>query len=301
MLDFLPGPLKGCLAILLVLFNTLLGYPALLFFALLKLIVPANSVRKRCTRALNAIANFWIANNGRFMRLLNRIDWKIELPDDLKREDWYLVTCNHQSWADIPAIQFALEGKIPLLKFFLKRELIWVPFLGIAWWALDFPFMKRYSKALLARRPELRGKDLETTRKACQHFQYTPVTVFNFVEGTRFTPEKHLQQQSPYQHLLKPKAGGIAFVLGAMGEQLHTMLDVTILYPKGANGIWQLLCGQVKRIVIHVKRLQIPDQFRNRDYSNDEQFRLAFQLWLSELWQQKDQRLEVLSHEYGIQ
>lgn len=298
MLDFLPAPLKGVLAVLLILLNTLFWYPLLLLLSLLKLAIPLSASRKLCTRLLIGIANIWITSNGLFLKLLHRTQWIIEGRERLSPRDWYLVVCNHQSWADIPAIQFALNGRIPLLKFFLKRELIWVPLLGIAWWALDFPFMKRYPKALLDKRPELRGKDLETTRRACEKFKYTPVTVFNFLEGTRFTQAKHDSQQSPYRHLLRPKAGGAAFVLGAMGDQLHTLLDITIVYPDGETGFWAFLCGRIGRIVIDIQTMTIPAQFLNRDYTNDETFRYEFQQWVGELWRAKDQRVADLKARY---
>jgi hypothetical protein len=49
----------------------------------------------------------------------------------------------------------------------------------------------------------------------------------NFVEGTRFTPAKHAAQQSPYKHLLKPKAGGLALALHVLGDRFDSLLDVT--------------------------------------------------------------------------
>ncbi|WP_097460123.1 acyltransferase [Mangrovitalea sediminis] len=294
MLDFLPAPLKGVFAIALILMSTLFWYPPLLLLSILKLVIPLRSSRRLCTRLLIGIANIWITSNGLFLALLHRTEWIIEGREGLSQRDWYLVTCNHQSWADIPAIQFALNGRIPLLKFFLKRELIWVPLLGIAWWALDFPFMKRYPKELLEKRPELKGKDLETTRRACEKFKYTPVTVFNFLEGTRFTQAKHDRQQSPYQNLLRPKAGGVGFVLGAMGEQLHTLLDISILYPDGITGFWAFLCGRIRRIVIDIRKLPIPETFLGKDYVNDEAFRYEFQQWVGKLWEDKDQRLTQL-------
>ncbi|TVP57497.1 MAG: acyltransferase [Halomonadaceae bacterium] len=293
MLHFLPHGLRGTLAVLLILANTLLLYPPLLLLSVIKMI-PVTALRTLCTRLLNRVAVAWINNNGRTMRLLHRLDWQVEGLESLEQNQWYFVTCNHQSWADIMVTQNVLNNRIPLMKFFLKKELIWVPLLGIAWWALDFPFMKRYSKELLAKKPHLQGKDLETTRKACEKFKYTPVTVFNFLEGTRFTPEKHQAQNSPYTHLLRPKAGGAGFVLGAMGEQLHTMLDITIVYPDGAGGIWDYLAGRMQRIVVTIKRREIPAQFLGRDYVNDPEFRNQFQNWVSDIWQQKDQHITEL-------
>lgn len=299
MLHFLPHGLRGTLVVLLILINTLFWYPPLLLLSIIKLLIPLTSVRTLCTKGLNRIAVIWINNNGRFMALMHRLQWHVEGLSTLEQNQWYFVTCNHQSWADIMVTQNVLNGRIPLMKFFLKKELIWVPLLGIAWWALDFPFMKRYSKELLAKKPHLQGKDMKTTRKACEKFKYTPVTVFNFLEGTRFTREKHQAQGSPFSHLLKPKAGGAGFVLGAMGEQLHTMLDITIVYPDGAGGIWDYLSGRMQRIVVHIERREIPQQFLGRDYTNDPEFRAEFQTWVSHLWQQKDQRFADLQQAYS--
>lgn len=294
MLSFLPAPFKGVLAIVLILLNTLWLFPILMVFAIIKLVIPVPPVRKGCTIVLNRIAWLWIGFNNVLADVLHEIEWDVRGVEDLSREHWYFVTCNHQSWADIPAIQHVLNSRIPLLKFFLKQQLIWVPFLGIAWWALDFPFMRRHTKEQIARRPELKGRDVETTRAACEKFRYTPVTIFNFMEGTRLTPAKHKNQNSPYKNLLKPRAGGTAFVLEAMGESLHTMLDVTIVYPEGRSGIWDYLCGRVGKIIIDIRTREIPPRFLGMNYQNDRDVRVDFQRWVSELWAEKDTRIEEL-------
>ena len=294
MLNFLPAPLKGTLAALLILCNTLVLLPILLMFALIKLVLPISELRRVFTVILNNIAWVWIGFNNLLMDLLHKVVWDVRGVENLSRDHWYFVTCNHQSWADIPAIQYVLNSRIPLLKFFLKKQLIWVPLLGVAWWALDFPFMHRHTKAQIAKRPDLKGKDVEATKAACEKFRYTPVTIFNFMEGTRFTPEKHARQNSPYTHLLKPRAGGTAFVLGAMGEMIHTMLDVTIVYPDGPASFWDYLCGRIRRIIIDVRTREIPGEFLGMDYENSRETRIAFQRWVSELWAEKDARIDEL-------
>lgn len=294
MLDRLPAPLKGTLAALLILLDTVILFPVLLLFAILKLLIPVTPVRKACTVVLNRIAWLWIGFNNLLVDVLHRVEWDVRGAEGLSRAHWYFVTCNHQSWADIPAIQYVLNRRIPLLKFFLKKELIWVPFLGVAWWALDFPFMHRHTKEQIARRPELKGKDTEATRAACEKFRYTPVTIFNFMEGTRFTAAKHDRQRSPYRNLLKPRAGGTAFVLGAMGDMLHTMLDVTIVYPDGKQGFWDYLCGRIRRIIIDIRVREIPPEFLGMDYENNREMRVAFQRWVSDVWAEKDVRIDEL-------
>lgn len=298
MLDFLPAPLKGTLAALLILLNTLILFPFLILIALIKLLLPVTLVRTGCTVLLNSIAQLWIGVNNFVINILHKINWDVRGAETLSREHWYFVTCNHQSWADIPAIQYVLNSRTPLLKFFLKKQLIWVPLLGVAWWALDFPFMHRHTKEQIAKKPELKGKDVAATQAACEKFRYTPVTIFNFMEGTRFTPAKHERQNSPYQHLLKPRAGGTAFVLGAMGDMLHTMLDVTIVYPgKDQVGMWDYLCGHLRTIIIDIRIREIPTQFLGMDYENNRERRVEFQRWVSGLWAEKDARIEALKNE----
>ncbi len=294
MLNFLPAPFKGVLVLLLIVLNTVVFLPFLLLFAIVKLLLPVTMIRKGCTIVINGIAWYWIGFNNTLVRIFHKVEWDVRGAQALSKEHWYFVTCNHQSWADITAMQFVLNSKIPLLKFFLKKELIWVPLLGIAWWALDFPFMHRHTKAQLAKRPELKGKDIEATKAACEKFRYTPVTIFNFMEGTRFTPEKHQRQNSPYKNLLKPKAGGTAFVFGAMGEMIHTMLDVTIVYPGGTPGIWDYMCGRVTKIIVDIRTREVPAQFLGMDYEGDREKRVEFQRWISGMWAEKDALIDQL-------
>ncbi|MEH8021982.1 acyltransferase [Rheinheimera metallidurans] len=291
MLNFLPHPVTGTLSLLLYIANTLFWFVPIMLLALLKL-TPITRWQSWMTYLLDACAVAWISVNNFTTRLFTRIHWQVSGLEKLSRKDWYLVLANHQSWADILVLQNVFNRKIPFIKFFLKKELIYVPFLGLCWWALDFPFMKRYSKAFLQRNPHLHGKDIETTRNACRKFAFKPAAIMNFVEGTRYTPQKHQQQQSPYTNLLKPKAGGAAFVLGAMGEQLHKILDITICYPKGTPSFWDYISGKVRDITVQINIIPITPELLG-DY-NDSQYRERFQQWINQLWQRKDQQLQEL-------
>ena len=295
MLHFLPHAVSGTLSLLLYVLNTLFWFTPVILLAVLKL-PPIARWQSWMTYLLDACAVGWISLNNLTTRIFTRIRWHVSGLEKLSRKDWYLVLANHQSWADILVLQNVFNRKIPFIKFFLKKELIYVPFLGICWWALDFPFMKRYSKQFLQRNPHLKGKDIETTRKACRKFRFKPAAIMNFVEGTRFTREKHQRQQSPFVHLLKPKAGGAAFVLGAMGDQLHKILDITIHYPKGIPNFWDYISGKVRDITVQINVLPITPDLLG-DY-NDTQYRERFQLWINQLWQQKDQQLVKL--EQGV-
>ncbi|HVT35895.1 MAG TPA: acetyltransferase, partial [Nevskiaceae bacterium] len=140
---------------------------------------------------------------------------------------------------------------------------------------------------------------LETTRKACERFRNQPALILNYLEGTRFTQAKHDRQQSPYRHLLKPKSGGFAFTIAALGERLNSLLDITIVYPQGAMGFWDFLCGRMRRVIVEVRQLKIPAEFFSGSYENDPEFRARFQKWIGELWSQKDQRIGQLLAQSG--
>ncbi|HTN33832.1 MAG TPA: acyltransferase [Marinobacter sp.] len=292
MLSFLPAPIIGLLNSILLGINTLILCIVLYIPAVLKLIIPHKGFRVLCTKLIIAIAEAWVACNVGWMKLTHSTKWNIKGAEKLKRESWYLVLSNHQSWVDILAMQRVFNRRAPFLKFFLKQQLIWVPVIGLAWWGLDFPFMKRYTPEYLIKHPEKRGEDLKVTRIACEKFHYTPVSVMNFVEGTRFTQAKHDKQKSHYKHLLTPKAGGVAFVLDAMGSSIQTLVDITIAYPGGAPTFWDFLCGRVPEIKMEIQTVEIPGHLKGRDYSTDAEHRKNVKNWLAEQWRAKDERIE---------
>lgn len=291
--------LIGILTTTLLLLNTLVLIGPLLVFALLKLVLPGRG-RDYASWAVMWIAETWSEIDKAIFALCIPTQWDIRGVEKLRQDTSYLVVSNHQTWVDIPALIESLNRRTPFFKFFLKKELIWVPLLGLAWWGLDYPFMKRYSKAFLEKHPELKGKDLEITKAACELFKRQPVTVVNYLEGTRFTEAKRLEQQSPYRYLLKPKAGGVAFVLAALGEQLDALLDVTIVYPGNqAPGFWDLLNGSISRVIIDIRVRELEPTLWDGDYENDPAFRQTVQAWVNQLWTEKDQRIEQLRVEMG--
>ena len=255
--------------------------------------MPLSSGRAALNVALDGIATIWITANNANQRYLGRSIIDVSDSPKLSTKEWYMITANHQSWVDILILQRLFNRQIPFIKFFLKKELIWVPFIGLVWWALDFPFMKRYSQALLKKRPDLKGKDIEMTKAACEKFQSAPVSIMNFLEGTRFTSNKHQQQDSGFKHLLSPKAGGLSFALNAMDGKLHHLIDVTIVYPDGTPRFFDYLCGRVSNIKVHIRVMPIQDNLLG-DYQNDPEFRSSFQQWVNDLWEEKDHQITLM-------
>jgi 1-acyl-sn-glycerol-3-phosphate acyltransferase len=283
----LLSDLKGVAAGLTLVVNTVVSASLMVPFALAKLVLPFTSVRQVSDRALNAIATNWIGVNTAWMAAVGETHWDVQGADGLDARGWYLVSSNHQSWVDILVLQKVFNRRIPMLKFFLKRELIWVPVIGLAWWALDFPFMQRRGGASSA-------ADLERARRACEKFRVVPTSVINFLEGTRYTRAKHDEQGSPYLHLLKPKVGGIATALTTLGSQFHRLLDVTIVYPDGPPTFWTLLSGRLRRVIVRVQPREIPAELLAGDYAADPTFRTRMQTWVNGLWAEKDAMIGTL-------
>lgn len=295
MLSFLPAPLLGFVVGTLLIASTVFSSLLILLFTplkLLSLLIPALAPLSRSV--MTACQENWSANNARILHLLPGFEWDIRGASELRRGNWYFVVANHQCWIDILACFHVLNRRVPPLKVFIKQELFYVPVVGLAVYALDYPFMKRFSKELLEKKPHLRGKDLETTRKACAKYQHYPVSVLNYLEGTRITPAKHQHSRSPYRHLLKPKSAGAAFVLTALGERMESLLDLTLAYPDGIPSFWDFCCGRCRRIVVDIRVRDIPPHFCLSNYESDARYRAEFQDWIGKIWTEKDNRLDEL-------
>jgi len=295
MFRFIPNILKGVFSTLLYATNTVLLCIPIIVIALFKFVLPFSSIQRILTKPILWCAETWILNNSIIAQQFNRLDthitgnFKLDSSDNSKCS--YLVLANHQSAIDIIIMQFIFRKKIPFLRFFLKQELIYVPFLGLAWWALDFPFMKRFKKSQIKKNPHLKGKDVEATRKACEKFKEIPISMVNYVEGTRFSKEKSLIQGQQYQHLLRPRAGGAGYVMSLLGDQITHVLDITIHYPDSSGTYWEFATGKMKNINIHIQSIQVTEELQG-NYIDDPRFKAFFQKWLAALWQEKDARLE---------
>ena len=284
--------LRGSLVFAGFTLNTIFWCIPLFLLAILKFLLPVPPLRRALTRVLMKIGENWVGVNTAILEVGGSIDWQATGMENLRRDGWYLVLANHQTWVDILVLQKVFNRRVPFLKFFIKQELVWFPLLGIAWWAMDMPFMKRYSPSYLARHPHMRGKDLETTRRACEKFRHTPTSIINFVEGTRFSESKRVMRKSPYRHLLNPRAGGVAVALSAMGPLFDSVLDVTLVYPSGPAKFWEMCCGRHVPVRVIVREKPVDAWLLSGNYQQDRAFRRRIHRWLGEIWQEKDELIQ---------
>lgn len=291
----LPSSLVAALVFLAMITTPVIGFVALIPFALLKFLVPLRGFRKACGELAVAGAQLWPILNRVVFRLFYPVAWDIDLRGDFDPNKSYLLICNHQSIIDILLVADIFHRRAPFPRFFLKRELLWVPVIGLGCWALEMPFMKRHSKEDLKKNPALKREDLETTRRFCERYREIPVTVVNFVEGTRSTESKRLALNSPYRHLLRPKSAGVRIALDSMGNQFAGIINVTIAYrPSKYPLVWSFLTGEQNQLALHAEILPVPKDLMDGDYEDDAEFRARFQTWLNGIWARKDARLDTM-------
>lgn len=292
MLSYLSAPVTGTVAGILFLVNIILISLIIILLGIIKIMIPVKNIRNKIVDLQEAAVSLWIDFNNGILFLSTKTQWEVEGVGKLNPKNWYFIFANHQTWADILVMQKVFNRKIPLLKFFMKQELLWsLPMGGLACWFLDFPFMKRYSKAYLKKHPEMKNKDLETMQEATAKFKLRPTTVMNYLEGTRFTKQKQQERSSPYKHLLRPKSGGLAFVISELKSDIHEIINVTIVYCHENPTFWQFISGRVPKIIVKYEVMSIPPELYG-NYYEDASFRKTFQSWVNQLWAEKDQLID---------
>ncbi|MEQ8486030.1 MAG: acetyltransferase [Pseudomonadales bacterium] len=282
--------LRGLSTLLIVALVTLLLCLPLYLMGLLRALTRGR-VRHGLDRQMDRIVDYWVGFHRWLFQVLRttRLSVRWEGADELSRQRWYAVVSNHQSWADILILQNVMRYRVPPLKFFTKRELIWIPLIGVAMWLLGFPYVRRLSREQIAANPSLAELDRKATLDACERFRELPSSVLNFLEGSRFTPAKHAAQQGRFRHLLNPKTGGLSYVVAGLNDKLHKVLDVTISYPAGVPTFWQLLCGECPEVEVLIRCHDLPADVVG--CGDADRVRAGIGPWIESLWRDKDNRL----------
>ena len=279
--------LIGIISSTILIVNTLILAILMIPLGIIKFLIPIKSLRASFTKIIIKIGEIWISVNSLWVIKLHKPNLEIHGQENLDGNSWFLSTSNHQSAADIFIVQLITNRKIPMLKFFIKYELIYVPVIGICWWALDMPFLKRYTQEQIKRNPKLEGRDYKKMKKSLEHYSLHPVSIFSYAEGTRFSKEKHINQNSKFSHLLKPKEGGLAIALSNVNK-IKELIDITIIYDSDNLGFWNYLCGNIKNIKIFISKTKIPSKYLIDTLITNNELRSDFKLWLYDRWAEKD-------------
>ena len=286
-MNFIKYNLIGISSMFVLIINTLLLAILMIPLGIIKFVIPHKKFQASFTKLLIGIGEIWIFTNSIWVIGLHKPNIQIEGLENFDKNSWYLATSNHQSAADIFLVQKITNRKIPMLKFFIKYILVFVPVIGICWWALDMPFLKRYSKEQIEKNPSLKGRDYKAMKKSLEHYSLHPVSIFSYAEGTRFSKKKHEKQNSPYENLLRPKEGGLAIALSNV-PKIEYLIDMTFIYESKNLSSWYFMCGKMKNIKIFISKIKIPEHFRNENLATNDSLRTEFKVWLNEIWKNKD-------------
>jgi len=256
-------------------------------------IIPNRNLKVLLGSFSNTMGSATVASITAALKILHKIEWDFQIPEDVNTDTWYIAMSNHQSWADIFILLAAGHQKIPLLKFFMKKELQWIPIIYLVHKTVDMPFLNRHSRAQIQANPELKKVDFENAKIAAKRFSRNPSTAFSFAEGTRFTGQKHAEQESPYTNLLKPKVGALAIALSGM-PQVNTLVDFTVVYASKKRSTWDFLCGDLSKAKVVAKTYSLPENLKNRSFEEEDDYRRDFQTFVDAIWLEKEQAIKGL-------
>ena len=256
-------------------------------------IIPNKNLKVFLGSLSNTMGSATVASITSALKILHKLEWDFQIPEDVNANTWYIAMSNHQSWADIFILLAAGHQKIPLLKFFMKKELQWIPIIYLVHKTVDMPFLNRHSRAQIQANPQLKKVDYENAKIAAKRFSRNPSTAFSFAEGTRFTSEKHIAQKSPYPNLLKPKIGALAIALSGM-PQVNTLIDFTVVYATQKRSTWDFLCGDLSKAKVIAKTYPLPENLKNRSFEEEHDYRKDFQTFVDTIWLEKQQTIKGL-------
>lgn len=290
---YIKSNIIGFFTFILIVVELIIGFGTLTIVNIPRAIFPFKSLKIKLSKISNTIGEYTVYGLKIIMKIMHRDAMQVFDNNEFDKNQWYMAVSNHQSWADIFILLVAAHKRIPLLKFFMKKELAWIPFIFLANKTLNMPFVNRHSKKQLEKNPNLRFKDYENTLLACKRFQRSPSTIFSYAEGTRNNSTKHQAQNSPYKNLLIPRVGGIATALSAM-PNIDVLVDYSVVYKSNKRGAWAFLKGDMRDVKVSVKKYNIPEDLKNKNYSTDEEYRKNFKIWIEGIWEEKDKEIERL-------
>ena len=273
----LPGSLKGLLASLL-LFASVMICNVLQIASFVFLPVSRQLVRKLNREIANTwwtLCDIWAADGCGI---------QIEITgDDLPADENVLLTANHLSVADIPALfRLALKNRrLGDLKWYVKNIIKYIPGIGWGMVFLDCIFLTRDW-----------GLDKASLNRTFGKFKRENISmwVVSFVEGSRLS-KKNLAQSQKFaesrdlprlEHLMLPRTKGFVATVIGLRDHLDAVYDTTIMYEGGVPSLWQWVRGVVGKVHIHVQRYPI-EQLPESE--------TELESWIMERYQEKDLQL----------
>lgn len=169
------------------------------------------------------------------------------------------------------------------LKAIVKKSLLYVPGLGMIFYANEYLFLDR---KWAADQPKMTAM-----LKQSQQFPY-PISFILFCEGTRFSKEvqtkrlqyAHSKGLPELQYHLIPKTKAFSsMVLGMKeGANLPSLFDVEFAFPFGEPSVMSVLEGRSSEIHVHIRRIPMSEMPSSEEDLDN---------YCHRLYQEKDQLL----------
>ncbi len=118
------------LSIVLTIPVTIVCSVPIIIAGMVKLLLPVPGIWRKVSIFCNFMMYCWCAGLAALLRLNPHLQWDVEGLEGLSKKNWYLLICNHRSWADIVVLCVLFRKHIPMNKYFLKQQLARVPFIG---------------------------------------------------------------------------------------------------------------------------------------------------------------------------
>ena len=287
--------IRAILALSIMLISS--AFSCVLFFMLRTtnmILLRQNKVNIYINKVTKSLYFLWININELLITRLLRIQIDIPQINQMSENNWYILTSNHQSFFDIILVQIFCKRHKLYNKFFMKESLIYLPFIGISCWGLDFVFIKRFSKKDLKRNPEKIAKQHNYILQKCELYKTYPCTIVNFIEGTRYTKNK--AAKSSYKNILGPQPMGLSLLMTTMQPKIKQVLDISIVYPDRVDNFFDLFFQSNHKILLSCNIIDV-DHSHAGDYRNDKNYRASFNKWLKEIWRSKDQKISDMKQQ----
>jgi 1-acyl-sn-glycerol-3-phosphate acyltransferase len=249
--------------------NLLLGFAVLLPISIISWLIPLPAVSRCCTVTADHIYGIAVKLDTFWMQHILGIELVIKGKTNTHQSP--VVMCNHQSWFDIPLVQHVITGNGPIIKFLVKREIVWIPVIGWICLVLNFPRLRR------GKNNGTGESDFSIIRKASKGHGNDSGALLIFPEGTRFSEAKKVKQKTLYHHLLKPKAGGLRMIKQHASADTN-LVDITINYHQKNVHIWNCLRADPAKITITIEHYNLKE-------IDD------IETWLNNRWLEKDKLL----------
>ena len=98
---------------------------------------------------------------------------------------------------------------------------------------------------------------------------------------------------------MKPRAGGIHTILKSLGDELSSILNVTLVYPGHTSpGLIEFLLGKIPRVVIRIENLKLgKNEVPSLETIKSKAGSLAVRNFLNHTWEFKDKIISKIHSE----